>query len=160
MTVAISVLNPPMDCDRIAEHLFLGSCLLESKDLEDLWSLRVTAILSLQTDEDMGERGMEWEEYAALNAKLAFRNVPVRDFDAQDLQRKLPECVAVLDHMLKAGHTVYLHCTAGTGRSPSVAADYLHWCLAWPLETAVAHVRDRRNCSPNVESIRCARWLT
>jgi protein-tyrosine phosphatase len=148
----------PMDCDQIIENLFVGSCLLDSKDFEDLRPLAITAILSLQTDEDMGQRDIGWEEKAALNAKLAFRNVPVRDFDAADLQRKLPECVAVLDYMLKSGHTVYLHCTAGTGRSPSVAVAYLHWCLAWPLERALTHVRDCRTCSPNVEVIRCARW--
>jgi protein-tyrosine phosphatase len=123
-----------MDCDRINETLLVGSCLLDSKDFEDLRSLGVTAILSLQTENDMGERGIEWEEKAALNAKLAFRSLPVRDFDTQDLRRKLPECVAVLDYMLKAGHAVYLQCTAGTGRSPTVAAAYLHWCLAWPLD--------------------------
>lgn len=84
---------------------------------------------------------------------------PVRDFDTADLQRNLPLCVAVLDHMLKASHTVFLHCTAGTGRSPTVAVGYLHWCLAWPLDRALAHVRNCRDCSPNVEALRNARWL-
>jgi len=147
-----------MDCDRISDNLFVGSCLLDLKEVEELHSLGITAILSLQTEEDMGKRGIEWEEKAALTAKLAFRSVPVRDFDTADLQRKLPECVMALDGMLKAGHTVYLHCTAGTGRSPTVAAAYLHWCLAWPLERALAHVRGARDCSPNVEAIRSARW--
>ena len=59
-----------------------------------------------------------------------------------------------LDRMLKTGHTVYLHCTAGTGRSPTVAAAYLHWCLAWPLERALAHLRDARDCSPNAEAMK------
>lgn len=124
-----------------------------------LRSLGITAILSLQTPEDMGERGVEWEEKAALNAKLAFRSVPVRDFDTDDLQRNLPLCVAVLDHMLKAGHTVFLHCTAGRGRSPTVAVGYLRWCLAWPLDRAFAHVRNCRDCSPNMEAIKNAQWL-
>ncbi len=149
-----------MDCDQVTDNLFVGSCLLDDKDFEDLRSLGITAILSLQTPEDMGERGMEWEERAALNANLAFRSVPVRDFDTADLQRNLPPCVAVLDHMLKAGHAVYLHCTAGTGRSPTVVTAYLRWCLAWPLGKALAHVRDRRDCSPDEKAIRCARWPT
>ena len=147
-----------MDCDRITDNLFVGSCLLDLKEAEELRSLGVTAILSLQTEQDMGERGIGWEEKAALAAKLKFRSVPARDFDAADLQRKLPECVMALDRMLKAGHTVYLHCTAGTGRSPTVAAAYLHWCLAWPLEGALTHVRGARDCSPNAEAIRCASW--
>ena len=147
-----------MDCDRITSNLFVGSCLLDAEEAKGLRSLGVTAILSLQTEEDMRNRGTEWEEKAVLAERLTFRSVPVRDFDSADLRRKLPECVMALDRMLKAGHTVYVHCTAGQGRSPTVAAAYLHWCLAWPLERALAHVRNARDCSPNVEAIRSARW--
>ena len=147
-----------MNCDRIAENLLVGSCLLEANELEELRSLGVTAIFSLQTEEDAGKRGIGWEEAAALDAGLAFRNLPVKDFDTADLQQKLPRCVIALDSMLKAGHTVYLHCTSGTGRSPSVAVAYLHRCLAWPLERALAHVREARDCSPNVEAIHGAVW--
>ena len=111
-----------MDCDRIAENLCVGSCPLDSKDLEDLRSLGVTAIMSLQTEEDTGERGIEWEEMAALNAKLAFRNVPVRDFDAPDLQKKLPHCVTVLDYMQMAGHTVFEWLTTEPRAIPELKA--------------------------------------
>ena len=158
MPVLIASFLARHGCDRITENLFVGSCLLDTNEIAELRSLGVTAILSVQTEEDMGERGIEWEKKAALAAKLAFRNVPVRDFYTADLQRKLPECVQALDRMLKAGHSIYLHCTAGTGRSPTVAAAYLHWCLAWPLERALAHVREARDCSPSVEAIRCALW--
>jgi len=48
----------------------------------------ITAILSLQTDEDLRERGIEWERKAALAASLTFRSVPVRDFDVADLQQE------------------------------------------------------------------------
>ena len=147
-----------MDCDRITDTLFVGSCLLDHNEAKELHSLGVTAILSLQTEDDMQNWGIEWEEKAALAAKLKFRSVPIRDFDSADLQRKLPECVQALDYMLKAGDTVYLHCTAGQGRSPTVAAAYLHWCLAWSLDRALAHVRNCRDCSPNVEAIQNARW--
>ena len=149
---------PATDCDRVTSSLLIGSCPLDSEEIEELRSEGITAILSLQTDEDLEERGIEWERKAALAANLTFRSVPVRDFDSADLQQKLPNCVVVLDGMLKADHTVYLHCTAGVGRSPTVAAAYLHWCLAWPLERALAHVREARDCSPNAEAIRRARW--
>ena len=74
-------------------------------------SVGITAILSLQTDEDLGERGIEWEEKAAQTANLTFRSLPVKDFDAADLQQKLPDCVVQLDRMLKAGHTVGINPT-------------------------------------------------
>ncbi len=79
-----------MDCDCITENLFVGPCLLGAEEAEELRSLGVTAILSLQDkEEDMRKRGVEWEEKAALNAKLAFRNVPVRDFDGEVLREGL-----------------------------------------------------------------------
>jgi protein-tyrosine phosphatase len=131
--------------------------LVRSKRSRKLRSLGITAILSLQTEEDMGKRGT-WDEKAALAANLAFRNVPVEDFDSADLQFKLPECVLALQELPKTGHAVYLHCTAGASRSPTVAAAYLHWCLAWPLKQAVAHVREVRDCSPNTQAIQSAHW--
>jgi len=70
--------------------------LLDTNEVEELRALGVTAILSLYTEQDVGELGIEWEERAALLAKLMFWSAPVRDFDTADLQRKLPECVALL----------------------------------------------------------------
>jgi protein-tyrosine phosphatase len=149
---------PTIDCDRVTSSLLIGSYPLDSKEIEELRSVGITAILCLQTDEDLGERGIEWERNATVTANLTFQSVPVRDFDAADLQQKLPNCVVLLDRMLKAGHTVYLHCTAGVNRSPTVAAAYLHSCLAWPLERALAHLREVRDCCPNAEAIQGARW--
>ena len=82
-----------------------------------------------------------------MAAKLKFRSVPVRDFDAADFRRKLPECVAALDWMLKAGHTVYLHCTAGQVRSPTVVAAYLHWSGHWRTSARPATARQTRKPS-------------
>jgi protein-tyrosine phosphatase len=142
-----------MNCGRIAENLLVGSSPLDEGEIESLRSLGITAILSLQTEEDVGKDGIEWEQRAASATNLTFRNVPVNDFDKADLRRKLPQCVLTLDEMLKAGHVVYMHCTAGVSRSPTVAAGYLHWCLAWPLQKALAHICDARDCSPDAEAI-------
>jgi len=102
-----------MRCDRVLPNLFVGPDLWDEADFETLESLKISAILSLQTEDDFRrEDGLASERSAASRAGLAFCNVPVTDFDRLDLQRKLPECVAALDLLLKAGHTVYLHCTA------------------------------------------------
>ena len=148
-----------MRCDRVLPNLFVGPDLWDEADFETLESLKISAILSLQREDDFRrEDGLEWERSAAARAGLAFRNVPVTDFDRLDLQRKLPECVAALDSLLKAGHTVYLHCTAGVNRSPTVAVAYLHRCRAWSLEDASACVQKARRCVPDTEAIRPARW--
>ncbi len=147
-----------MNCHRVLPGLFVGPDPREAADIEALRSLEITAILSLQTEDDLRDRGTGWEKKAARAAGLAFRNTPVTDFDSADLQQKLPECVSALDGMIKAGHSVYVHCTAGVSRSPTVVVAYLHRCLAWPLAQAMAHVTGTRNCCPNQDAIRHAPW--
>jgi protein-tyrosine phosphatase len=146
-----------MNCHRVLPSLFVGPDLREEADFETLRSLKITAVLSLQTKDDLRDRGVGWEQKAARAAGLHFLNLPVTDFDSADLQRKLPECVRGLDGLLKAGHSVYVHCTAGVSRSPTVVVAYLHWRLAWPLAQALAHVKEIRDCCPNSEAIRRAR---
>jgi protein-tyrosine phosphatase len=80
----------------------------------------------------------------------------VADFDRAELALKLPACVDALNALLTAGDTVYLHCTAGVNRSPTVAVAYLHWSLGRPLDEALAHVRDCRDCVPDGEAVRLA----
>ncbi len=120
----------------------------------------ITAVLNLQTDDDVRWVNPAWEtlqaHYATCGIKL--RRVRVKDFDPIELCSKLPECVRVLDQLLTAGHSVYLHCTAGAGRSPTVAVAYLYRCCGWELDEAVAYITQRRQCSPNVEAILVANW--
>jgi len=148
-----------MDYNRILPELFLGSYPKDNSEL-DLLRQRsgITAVLNLQTDEDMRSLNLAWgslqDHYRASGIEL--RRVPVRDFDPTDLREKLPECVRVLDQLLKEGRLVYVHCTAGAGRSPTVVIAHLHWCRDWDLDEAVAYVKGCRMCLPNVETIRLA----
>ena len=80
--------------------------------------------------------------------------MPVRDFDPDDLRRNLPRCIEMLDELLRQGHTVYMHCSMGINRSPSVVIAYLHWVQGWDLERAAEHVLERRSCDPYLEAIR------
>ncbi len=150
-----------MDYAQILSRLFVGS---HPREIDDIDRLRresgITAVLNLQTDDDMRSMNLAWEPLEAHYPASAIElwRVPVRDFDPIDLRVKLPKCVRTLDGLLAAGNAVYLHCTAGTGRSPTVAIAYLHRCRGWDLDEAVAYVKQRRECSPNVEAIRLAIW--
>ena len=148
-----------MDYVQILPRLILGSHPQTTDDIETLRrESGVTAVLNLQTDDDMRAVGVVWEplegHYHASGVLL--RRLPVRDFDSIDLREKLPECVRALDQLLAASHSVYLHCTAGAGRSPTVAIAYLHWCRGWDLDQAAAYVQERRECFPKLEVIRLA----
>ena len=145
-----------MKCDCVVPHLFIGPAPLDSDDFQQLKALNVTAILSLQTDEDGQEGAIENERSAAIEAGINFTNLPVTDFDRLELLWKLPKCVAAVERILAAGDTLYLHCTAGVNRSPTVAVAYLHGCLQWPLEQALEHIRGWRNCCPDADIIRKA----
>jgi protein-tyrosine phosphatase len=148
-----------MDYHRILPKSFIGSHPENAEDIERLKrEAGITAVLNLQTDDDMRHFKLDWDSllHHYKNCGIVLRRVPVRDFDALDLHRKLPACVSALNSLLESGHTVYLHCSAGAGRSPTVAIAYLFWRCGWGLEQAVAHVTQCRPCSPNVEAIRLA----
>ncbi len=150
-----------VDHGQILPQLFIGSHPENVDDIDRLRrDARITAVLNLQTDEDMESARLAWESLEAQykTSGMELWRVPVRDFDLEDLRDKLPACVRTLDRLLSAGHTVYLHCTAGTGRSPTVAIAYLHWCRGWELVRAAEYVQQQHPCSPNVEAIRLATW--
>lgn len=143
-----------MKCDRIIPHLFVCPAPFAKDDFHQLKALGVTAILSLQTEEDGQEGAIEKERSAANEAGLSFTNLPVTDFNRLELLSKLPKCVGAVEQILVTGNTLYLHCTAGVNRSPTVAVAYLHKHLQWPVEKALDHVRGCRNCCPDEEVIR------
>ena len=147
-----------MDLDRILPNVLVGSCPRSRADIEQLADFGVTAVLNVQTDEDMAYWGIGWAamETAYQGAGIECRRVPVLDFNPDDLCRRLPDCVQVLDELLRGGHTVYVHCSAGLNRSPSTVVGHLHWHQGMTLTEAMEFVTRRRHCAPYVAAIRQA----
>jgi len=148
-----------MDYSQILPEVYVGSCPAGPDDIDRLHrQLGVTAVLNLQTDEDLDRLECDWPRLRAHYRRLhvRVRRVPVRDFDESDLRKHLPECVKALGEMLRDDHIAYVHCTAGMGRSPSVVIAFLHWVRQYDLDHAVHLVASARPCSPNLEAIRLA----
>jgi len=148
-----------MNLNQVLPEVFLGSCPETVEDIDHLQQkVGVTAVLNLQTDEDMQHAGCDWRKLHThyRRCKIVVRRVPVRDFDPEDLRKMLPDCVQALNELLRKGHTVYVHCTAGAGRAPSVVITYLNWVQQYELEKASQLVQKCRPCSPNLEAIRMA----
>jgi protein-tyrosine phosphatase len=145
-----------ISCGLILPNLFVGPAPTDDDDFRELKELNITAILSLQTEEDDSAGAIENERNTAIAIGMTFTNLPVTDFDRLELARKLPECVKTVEGLLAHVDTLYLHCTAGVNRSPTVAAAYLHWSLRWPLEKALEHIETCRKCCPDEVAIRHA----
>ena len=136
-----------------------GSCPASTDDVDRLHSeAGITAVVNVQTDDDFTPWEINWPQleahYRAVGIEL--RRVPVEDFNPDALREGLPGCVDVVDELMKRGHTIYIHCSAGINRSPSVAIAYLHWIEGRSLDDAVMHVTTCRICNPYVEAIRLA----
>jgi protein-tyrosine phosphatase len=147
-----------MDYAQVTSRLYIGSHPQSIDDIALLQkTLAITAILNLQTNEDMAAASLNWlpleMHYKACAVSLC--RLPMKE-EQVVLREKLLDCVDTLGHLLAAGHTVYLHCTAGIGRSPTVAVGYLHCYLGWELDSAVRYVKQLRQCSPHVEALRRA----
>jgi hypothetical protein len=86
-----------------------------------------SAVFSLQHDECLSYWDIDYGLMQEAGSRLGLRmeRSPIRDFDLDDMRRRLPAAVSLLSELLEAGHRVYVHCTAGMGRSPLVVLGYL-----------------------------------
>ena len=142
------------DAARILPSLFIGRAPLTPADVAALGRRGVTAVLSLQTDADLDASGLTWaqcEEWYS-GAGIAARRVPIEDWSAQAVVARMDAAVGELHLLVEAGHTVYLHCTAGVNRSPSVALGYLRRIRKESLGKALRRItRSRPQANPYPE---------
>jgi hypothetical protein len=144
---------------QILPRLFIGS---HPRTIDDIERLRreagITAVLNIHTDDDMHSVNLDWrtlEAYYRKSPVLLLCRIPMVE-EQVELRTKLCRCIHKLNQLLAKGHTVYLHCTAGIGRAPTVAIGYLHDCLGWEWDEAVTHVKALRQCNPHLEALRLA----
>ena len=149
-----------IDCTRILENLWVGSYPQTPEDILHLKQSGITAVLSLQSDDDLRKRATQWGLWADFYRSQGIRaeRVPIRDFDPPALLRHLPEAVEVLDELIRQGHTAYVHCTVGLNRSPTVAIAWMMKARAPELSPAEAVdlFSEKRHCVPYEEVLE--RW--
>ena len=148
-----------MNFDQITPKLFVGSCPMQTKDIDRLsHELGMTGVLSLQTEDDLACWQIDWAclEKHYRESGIEVRRVPITDFKPDSLRRGLPQCVEALNELMQDGRTVYVHCNAGINRSPTTVIAYLHWSEGRDLDDAAAHVMECRSCDPYVDMIRRA----
>jgi protein-tyrosine phosphatase len=147
-----------MTIDQILRNLFVGSYPRDADDIDTLKQSGVSAVLNLQSDEDLKYLDVDWCDLTAqyFAKGIKFRRVPIIDFNDDDLRDRLPEAVRTLGELMDEGHTVYTHCNAGVNRSPSTVITYLYWVEKWSLDEAERHVRNAHPCMPVMDVIKLA----
>jgi len=141
--------------DVIRPGLLVG----EYPNPEDVAWLRethgVTAVVSLQDDADLASKNLVLRELerAYRRERVAFHHMPVPDGATEVLADRLPAIVTLLVELVARGERVYLHCSAGMNRAPTVAIAYLHVQEGLPLAVARDDVKARRHCVPYMRAL-------
>jgi len=70
--------------------------------------------------------------------------IPVPDIPSTQLLPYFQYTCNWIQHQLRAGNPVLVHCMAGVSRSATVIIAFLMWAFNWNLEQAAMYVRQRR----------------
>lgn len=113
---------------QIAPSLFIGAQHRRAGKVK-LTRLGIRCTVSLRAEFDDAAHGLVLERYCYL---------PTIDNTAPTIQQ-LREGVGFIREALGAGEKVYVHCQAGVGRAPTLAAAYLI-AEGWSWKEAVEHI--------------------
>ncbi|XP_072266343.1 laforin [Pyxicephalus adspersus] len=143
--------------NRILPNIWLGSCprQLEHVTIKMKHELGVTAVLNLQTEWDVVQNSKGCNQYnEAMSPDTMFRLykdagityiwIPTPDMSTEGRVRMLPQAVYLLFGLLENGHTVYVHCNAGVGRSTAAVCGFLMYIIGWSLRKVQYFLASRR----------------
>lgn len=116
-----------------AGRFLAGPCPGSDEHLRALAAAGVTCILNLQYPDEVNHAGEPFRDYTAPYRalmdghslrSLRFLRMPVRDFSVPT-PAGMAAILDALDAALADGHTVYLHCWGGKGRTGTVVGCWL-----------------------------------
>jgi protein tyrosine/serine phosphatase len=82
----------------------------------------VRVVVSLLTQTEESELGLEEESHLLDASRLRFINFPIEDYGVPSSIKALRVLIDELEELLNQGYNVGIHCRAGIGRSSLVAA--------------------------------------
>ena len=132
---------------QVTPTIVIGTCPMTANDLKQIQAeTGVTAVLSVQHDDCLQYWRIDYPTMrrAGIRLGMIMARCPIRDFDIEDMRRRLPEAITCLARLLDAGHKVYVHCTAGLGRSPLVTLGYLTLIKNHSPEDAIQRILKAR----------------
>lgn len=143
-----------LDCNEIIRDKLWVGCYVRPDEVRILQQMGITTILSMQSEQDLEEYHISIPKLlkAYEAAEIDSRRIPTQDFDKSALLANLPDAVAELEKALQPRWTkVYVHCTAGINRGPTLAAAYLIKSRGLSAREAYDYVATRRHCNPYLD---------
>lgn len=141
---------------RARAHLFFGGAPQAREAIDELARRGVTAVLCLETDDDIAEYGLQWShlEHWYAERGIVARRVPILDFSPDAIVAQLDEALGILAVLLSDGHTVYVHCSEGLSRSPTIVIAHLVRAEGLSLDRALDVVtRARPSIQPYARAL-------
>jgi protein-tyrosine phosphatase len=114
--------------DKIGEFpIYIGPYPQNETDIEILKMNGISAVLNVQTDIDQVHRQVDWSSHLRAYEKnqIQIERYPIRDFDQEDLMKKLRGASDLLHKLISNNKTVYVHCTAGMSRAAATVILYI-----------------------------------
>jgi protein-tyrosine phosphatase len=111
-------------------RLLAGPCPGTDAHLDALAAAGVTCLLNLQYPDEVNHAGEPFRDYTVPYTKRLkgrqplFLRMPVRDYSVPD-RAGMVAILDALDGALRDGHTIYLHCWGGKGRTSTVVGCWL-----------------------------------
>ncbi|XP_053337962.1 laforin isoform X2 [Clarias gariepinus] len=147
-----------MHFSKILPQIWLGSCprRVEHVTLKLKHELGVTAVMNFQTEWDVmtNSHGCRRDSNEHMTPEtmmhlyrdcgLAYVWIPTPDMSTEGRVRMLPQAVYLLYGLLENGHSVYVHCNAGVGRSTAAVCGLLMYVLGWSLRKVQYYLTAKR----------------
>ncbi|KAJ7404159.1 hypothetical protein WISP_147211 [Willisornis vidua] len=150
-------LTENMPQSEILPNIWLGSCprQLEHITIKLKHELGITAVMNFQTEHDIVQNSWGCNRYPEPMSPeilmklykeegLAYVWLPTADMSTEGRIQMLPQAVCLLHGLLENGHTVYVHCNAGVGRSTAAVCGWLKYVMGWSLRKVQYFLASRR----------------
>ncbi len=105
----------------------------------------IAYILNMRSEFDDAAHGLTFDappDGSPADARASYCHLPTPDDEAPSMAH-LAEGIAFIESAIGSGGKVYIHCSAGVGRAPTMAAAYLI-CRGYSIDDALDMIRSAR----------------
>lgn len=128
---------PLLGYSRVTDSLYVGPQ-YRRNGRRALLRAGITHIVNMRSEFDDAEHGLTLGDVASDQ----YCHLPTVD-DEPISDRHIAKGIEFIDRAVRGGGRVYIHCSAGVGRAPSMAAAYLISC-GYSAEDALGQIRKVR----------------